>query len=308
MSQDVLRDFVKVLSLKPLGHDVFVGESIDFGWGQVFGGQVLGQALLAAAHTLTASSSSSSSSSSSRTVTHGCVRYPHSLQAYFLRLGRIQPSIEYAVERVRDGRSFSTRRVVARQAGEVIFECACSFQADEPARFDHQDPMPSIAGPDGLTDERRLWQKNIAELPEPMHVLALSERPVELRPVDPVDVLRPATKDVDHAIWMRTTGALPDDPALHRAILAYCSDFSFVATALRPYGVMWTDPNIQVASLDHCMWFHRPFRMDDWLLHVMHSPSAAGSRGFVRGSIFTRDGTLVASTTQEGLLRQRAAP
>ncbi|MBK8010160.1 MAG: acyl-CoA thioesterase II [Deltaproteobacteria bacterium] len=299
MSQDVLRDFVRVLSLEPQGNDVFLGESIDFGWGQVFGGQVLGQALFAAAETLPVASSSERRERS---------RLPHSLQAYFLRLGRMKPSIEYVVERVRDGRSFSTRRVIARQAGEVIFQCACSFQADEPAPFEHQDPMPSIAGPDGLIDERRLWLKNIAELPEPMHVLAVSERPVELRPVDPVDVLRPETKGVDHAIWMRTTGVLPEDPALHRAILAYCSDFSFVATALRPYGVMWTDPDLQVASLDHCMWFHRPFRMDDWLLHVMHSASAYGTRGFVRGSVFSRDGTLVASTTQEGLMRRRARP
>ena len=183
---------------------------------------------------------------------------------------------------------------------------SASFQIDEPG-FEHADAMPESTGPDGLPSEHELWQKFAHRLPELTRSRALAERPIELRPIDPVDPFKPEKQGPDHAVWVRAAGPLADDPALHRYLLAYCSDFSFITTALRPHGVTWADPRMQVASVDHVMWFHRPFRMDDWLLHVIHSPSASGSRALVRGSIFSRDGRLVASTGQEGLVRQRAA-
>jgi acyl-CoA thioesterase-2 len=232
-------------------------------------------------------------------------RHVHSLQSYFLRPGDVHKPIVYDVDRIRDGSSFTTRRVVAVQSGKPIFNMAASFQTDEPG-FEHADVMPhGFAGPDGLQNEIELWQKHAHKIPEPIRSRALAERPIELRPVDPVDSFRPETKSVDHAVWMKAVSALPDDPALHRFLLAYCSDFSFITTAMRPHGVTWIDPRMQVASIDHVMWFHRPFRMDQWLLHVMHSPSASGSRGLVRGSVFDQQGALVASTAQEGLMRKR---
>ncbi len=287
----VLQELVQLLALEKIEENLFRGPSQDLGWGQVFGGQVLGQALSAAAQTVPRNDD-------------GGVRHVHSLQAYFLRPGDAKLPIVYDVDRIRDGSSFTTRRVVAIQQGRPIFQCAASFQSDEPG-FEHADAMPPTDGPEGLASERDQWLRYIDRMPEPVRAKVLAERPIELRAVDPVDVFHPERKGVDHAVWIRAAGPLPDDDALHRYLLAYCSDFGFVPTALRPHGATWIDPTLQVASIDHCMWFHRPFRIDDWLLHVMHSPSASGSRGLVRGSIFTRDGRLVASTAQEGLLRRR---
>jgi acyl-CoA thioesterase-2 len=287
----VLDQLVTLLSLEKIEENLFRGQSQDLGWGQVFGGQVLGQALSAAAQTVPKNDD-------------GSPRHVHSLQAYFLRPGDAKRPIVYDVDRIRDGASFTTRRVVAIQFGRPIFQCAASFQSVEDG-FEHADPMPPTNGPDGLTSERDEWLKHAEKLPEPVRTMATAERPIELRAVDPVDPFRPEKKGVDHAVWMRASGRLPDDDALHRYLLAYCSDFSFVPTAMRPHGATWVTPTMQVASIDHCMWFHRPFRLDDWLLHVMHSPSASGARGLVRGSIYTRDGVLVASTAQEGLIRRR---
>lgn len=287
----VLDELVTLLALEKIEENLFRGQSQDLGWGQVFGGQVLGQALSAAAQTVPLHDDGSS-------------RRVHSLQAYFLRPGDAKHPIVYDVDRIRDGASFTTRRVVAIQFGRPIFQCAASFQSVEEG-FDHADAMPQVNGPDGLSSERELWMKHAAKLPEPSRAMATAERPIEIRPVDPVDPFHPEQKGVDHAVWMRASGRLPDDEALHRYLLAYCSDFSFVPTAMRPHRATWVTPSMQVASIDHCMWFHRPFRMDDWMLHVMHSPSASGARGFVRGSVFTREGALVASTAQEGLIRRR---
>ena len=283
----VLAELVELLALERIEENLFRGQSQDLGWGQVFGGQVLGQALSAATQTVPAD------------------RRVHSLHAYFLRPGDAQRPIVYDVDRIRDGASFTTRRVVAVQNGRPIFNLSASFQLDEPGA-DHADPAPSIAGPDGLESEHDAWKKHAAKIPAQARARALAERPIELRPVDPVDPFAPEPKGPDHAVWLRAAGELPDDEALHRYLLAYCSDFSFITTATRPHGFTWVDPRVQVASIDHVMWFHRPFRMDDWLLHVMHSPSASGARGLVRGSIFSRDGRLVASTAQEGLMRRRA--
>lgn len=285
----VLSELVELLALERIEENLFRGQSQDLGWGQVFGGQVLGQALSAAVQTVPSD------------------RHVHSLHAYFLQWGDARRPIVYQVDRLRDGKSFSTRRVVAVQGGRPIFNLAASFQSEEEG-FTHADEMPKVPGPDELPNEIELWQRHAARLPDKAKMRALAERPIEIRPVDPVDPFTPEKRGPDHAIWVRAAGRLPDDPALHRYLLAYCSDFSFMTTAMRPHGVTWIDPEMQVASLDHVMWFHQPFRMDDWLLHVIHSPSASGSRGLVRGSFFSRDGRLVASTGQEGLMRRRARP
>ncbi len=285
MSQ-VLDELVALLSLERIEENLFRGQSQDLGWGQVFGGQVLGQALSAA----------------TQTVPTG--RIVHSLHAYFLRPGAVDRPIVYDVDRSRDGQSFTTRRVVAIQNGKTIFHLSASFQLDEPG-FEHAATMPAVTPPEELPNESQLIQQHLKRIPEVMHARILADRPIELRPVDPVDLFRPEMKDPSHAIWVRSNGPLGDDGAIHRFLLAYCSDFSFITTSLRPHGVSWVDPTMQTASVDHVMWFHRPFRLDDWLLHVIDSPSASGSRGFVRGSFFDRQGRLVASTAQEGLIRRR---
>lgn len=286
---EVLTELVELLALEKIEENVFRGQSQDLGWRLVFGGQVLGQALSAAQQTVPAD------------------RHVHSMHAYFLRPGDAHKPILYSVDRIRDGTSFVTRSIVAVQGGRPIFNMSASFQADEDG-FEHADPMPEMAGPDGLESEVDSWRRHAGRIPEGVRARALANRPIELRATDPVDSFKPEKKGPDHAVWVRAAGPLPDDPALHRYLLAYCSDFSFMTTAMRPHGVTWVDPRLHVASIDHAMWFHRPFRMDDWLLHVIHSPTACGGRGLARGSFFTRDGRLVASTAQEGLFRRRAKP
>lgn len=282
----VLTELIELLSLERIETNLFRGQSQDLGWGQVFGGQVLGQALSAAAQTVPAE------------------RQVHSLHAYFLRPGDARKPIVYDVDRIRDGQSFTTRRVVAIQNGQPIFNMSASFQIEEEG-LEHADGMENVPGPDGLSSQREFWSRLAHKIPEPFRTRAVAEQPIEIRHVSPIDPFHPEKKEPHEAVWMRAAGPLPDDPALHRYLLAYASDHSFVTTALRPHGVTWFDFSMQVASIDHVMWFHRPFRMDDWLLHVIHSPSASGARGLVRGSVFSRDGRLVASTAQEGLLRRR---
>ncbi len=282
----VLDELVKLLALERLEQNLFRGQSQDLGWGLVFGGQVLGQALSAAVQTVPED------------------RAVHSLHGYFLRPGIASKSIIYDVDRIRDGKSFTTRRVVAIQDGKPIFNLSASFQLKEDS-FEHQFEMPDAESPDDLKNEVQRWAERIDNIPEKYRPIVLAERPIEIRAIDPVDPLTPEAKTAEHKLWVRADGKLPDNPALHCYLLAYCSDFSFMTTAMRPHKTTWLDRNMQVASIDHAMWFHRPFRMDDWLLHSIDSPSACGARGLVRGSIFTRDGTLVASTTQEGLIRKR---
>jgi acyl-CoA thioesterase II len=289
MASRVLEELIALLALEKIEENLFRGQSQDLGWGQVFGGQVLGQALSAAVQTVPTE------------------RNVHSLHSTFLRPGDVKRPIVYEVDRIRDGSSFTTRRVVAIQNGEAIFHMSASFQIEEPG-FEHADPMPQAAGPDGLKSDVELWREQAERLPPNMRSRALADRPIDVVPVDPVDPFDPEEKSPDHAVWLRAAGPLPDDPAVHRYLLAYCSDFSFVTTALRPHRANWADARMQVASIDHVMWFHRPFRMDDWLLHAMHSPSASGARGFVRGAIYAPDGQLVASTAQEGLMRRREKP
>lgn len=284
--KDVLAELIALLALERIEENLFRGQSQDLGWGTLFGGQVLGQALSAAA----------------QTVPEG--RVVHSLHGYFLRTGAVDRPVVYDVDRIRDGKSFTTRRVVAIQNGKPIFNLAASFHLDEPG-VDHHDPMPDVPPPEDLESEQDLARPFADRIPEKLRDRVFGERPIEARPVDPTNPFRPTPGPPMRRTWYRATGALPDDPALHRYLLAYASDFGFLTTALRPHGLSWLDRRMQVASLDHAMWFHRPLRLDDWLLHVMESPSASGARGLVRGQWFTRDGVLVASTVQEGLIRRR---
>lgn len=286
--QRVLKDLVDLLALERIDRDLFRGTSQDLGWGAIFGGQVLGQALSAAAQTVTPD------------------RPVHSLHGYFIRAGAMTRPIVYEVDRLRDGKSFSTRRVVAIQEGEAIFSLEASFQVEEPG-LEHQTAMPAVPAPDELRSEREIALQFAAMLPSHVRTMATAERPIEIRPVELRNPLAPRPHEPARRLWYRVIDRLPDDPALHRYLLAYASDFSFLGTALDPHGVSWLTPGMQVASLDHSMWFHRPFRVDEWLLYAVESPTASGSRGLVRGQFFDREGRLVASAMQEGLIRRRPA-
>lgn len=282
---DVTRKLVELLDIAPVGDDHFQGESEDLGFPNVFGGQVLGQALMAA----------------SRTVES---RLPHSMHAYFLRPGNHRLPIDYEVQRVRDGGSFTVRRVIARQEGKEILTGSVSFQIAEDG-YEHQMAMPPAPDVDGLKSEQEYSEMLRPYIPEGLQQFLTRQRPIEIRPVNPVNPLKPEPRPPQKQSWLRAQGELPDDPVLHRCLLAYASDFSFLGTSLHPHGITFMSPDMQVASLDHAIWFHRDFRMDDWLLYDKDSPSAFGGRGFNRGSFFTRDGVMVASTAQEALIRHR---
>ena len=281
--QPILADLLHLLELERIEDNIFRGESRDLGGERVFGGQVLGQALTAASYTVEG-------------------REVHSLHAYFLRPGDVNANIVYQVEGARDGRSFSNRRVVAIQHGRPIFNMTASFQVPEQG-LEHQAEMPEVPGPDGLADAREIPADILSKVPEKMRRFLTHDRPFELRPVEPIQVLSPKpTAPVRH-IWIRTVESLPADPHLHRNVLAYVSDYQLVATATLPHGIHFAAGNVQMASLDHAMWFHRPFRVDEWLLYSMASPNASGGRGLALGQFFSADGRLVASTAQEGVIR-----
>ncbi len=283
----ILEELVAQLSLEKIEENLFRGASQDLGWGTVFGGQVLGQALSSAVQTVPRE------------------RLAHSLHAYFLRPGDVAAPIIYEVDRIRDGGSFTTRRVRAIQHGQPIFHLSASFQAVEPG-FEHQDAMPDVPPPESLPTEQERLAKYAERIPEAMRSQVLATRPIDLRTIGESDYFDLSPREPHRAVWLRAIAALPRDPALHQYLLAYASDYSFVTTSLLPHGVSWLTPGMQVASLDHAMWFHAPFAIDDWLLHVVDSPAAHGGRGLVRGRVFSRDGRLVASTMQEGLIRKRA--
>jgi len=283
----VLEDLVALLSLEPIEENLFRGASQDLGFRQLFGGQVLGQSLAAASHTVEGE------------------RKVHSLHGYFLRPGDASLPIVYQVDRVRDGGSFSTRRVSAIQKGQTIFFCSASFQGEEEG-FAHQHvSMPDVPGPDGLENEVELAARIADRLPERLRDAALSPKPIEVRPVTLRDPFSPQPQAPIKQAWFRASGALPDDPALHRYLLAYASDFGLLTTSLLPHGATFWDRDMQIASIDHALWFHSELRVDDWLLYVMDSPWAGNARGFNRASIFDRSGRLVASVAQEGLVRRR---
>ncbi len=279
----LLEDLIEVIRLERLEMNLFRGESRDIGSPQVFGGQVLGQALMAAAATVEG-------------------RMVHSLHAYFLRRGDVDSPIVYEVDRARDGRHFSTRRVVAIQHGEQIFNMSASFQSDEQG-LDHQVPMPAVPPPEDLEGAEAYIRAALPRLPERLAKLLGQQRPFDFRPVDPPSFLDPAKRAPQKSLWLRAVDRLPDEQSLHRCLLAYVADFHLLDTALNPHGVSPLSPRVIMASIDHAMWFHRPFRIDEWLLCTIDSPSASGARGFTRGHVFDRDGALVASLAQEGLLR-----
>jgi acyl-CoA thioesterase-2 len=279
-----LVDLVELLALESLGDDRFLGQSKDLGWGTVFGGQVLGQALSAAEKTVPQD------------------RACHSLHAYFLRRGDVTAPILYAVDRIRDGGSFTTRRVVAHQHDQAIFSMSASFQGDEQG-LEYQEPAPSAPDPSSLLGQDELARMITDRLPPALRAAAIAEGPIDTRAVQPTDPIRPPKSDPEKQVWFRVRDPIDDDPHLHRHLLAYASDFHLLVTALLPHGIGWLDRDIRLASIDHAMWFHRPFRVDDWLLYDMEVISTSGSRGLVRGRIFDRSGALVASTIQEGLMR-----
>lgn len=279
----VLARVVELLELERLEDNLFRGRSHDIGSPQVFGGQILGQAL-SAAH---------------RTVDE---RAPHSLHAYFLRPGDFNRPVVYQVERTRDGRSYSNRRVVALQHGRPILNLAASFKRAEDGPS-HQVDMPDVDGPEGLSELVDINRSMLDRVPEKMRRFLAHEPPFEFRPVEPPKLIDPSERAPRKHLWMRAWSRLPDDPEIHRTLLTYVSDYELLGTATLPHRLPFGKKTVQMASLDHGMWFHRPFRVDDWLLYAFDSPTSGDGRGFNRGQIFTRDGTLVASTVQEGVIR-----
>ncbi|MEQ8486120.1 MAG: acyl-CoA thioesterase II [Pseudomonadales bacterium] len=285
MSSASVKDLISLLDLEEIEKNHYRATSPSEGWQRVYGGQVIGQALVAA----------------SRTVPED--RHAHSLHGYFLRPGDTTIPILYKVDRIRDGRSFTTRRVVAIQHGQAIFNMSISFQVHEDG-FDHQFEMPQAPAPEDLADERELRAQWAAKLPPAQAEGFTRDRPIDMRPVDPIDIFAPEQRPPRQMCWMKARDPLPDDPRLHQCVLAYLSDWSLLDTATLPHGVSFLQDDMQMASLDHAMWFHRPFRADEWLLYVQDSPSASGARGLNRGLIYRRDGVLVASAAQEGLMRR----
>lgn len=282
----VLDDLVALLSLESIEENLYRGRSQDLGFPQLFGGHVLGQALSAASQTVDAS------------------RQVHSLHGYFLRPGDVTIPVVYEVDRVRDGGSFTTRRVTAIQKGKPIFFCSASFQGLEPG-FEHQSEMPDVPNPDSLASELDYIQQFAQFIPEPTREKLLAPKPIEIRPVKVTHPFDPEPTAPSRHVWFRANGQLPDNPALHRYLLAYASDFNLLPTSLLPHGISYWNKEMQVASLDHAIWFHQPLRVDEWLLYSMDSPWAGGARGLCRGSIYNRAGQLVASVAQEGLIRKR---
>ena len=281
--QNVVNDLIDVLKLEQQDETHFIGRSKDLGFPKVFGGQVIGQGLSAATQTVEN-------------------RQPHSLHAYFLRPGDASHPIEYDVEVIRDGGSFSMRRVVASQFGKQILNMSISFHQEENG-FEHQDVMPNVPGPEHFQSELDLYRAHASEIPDKIRYLFIADRPIECRVVENQNPFRPRHGIAKRHMWIKSVAPLPDNQLIHQSMLAYTSDYGFLETALTPHGISIGNRYLNIASLDHAIWFHRPFKLDDWLLYVADSPSAGSARGFVRGQIFNRAGELVASTAQEGLIR-----
>ena len=279
----VLEDLIGLLRLERIEDNIFRGDSRDLGSPQVFGGQVLGQALSAAQNTVDG-------------------RVAHSLHAYFLRRGDVNSPIIYEVDRARDGGSFSNRRVVAIQHGRPILNLAASFQDPEEGLM-HQAQMPDVPGPDGLKDLTEVAKDMSQHIPSVMRRFLTDKRPFEFRHVEPVDFETPEKSPPRKHVWIRAVDALPDNPVLHQNLLTYVSDYELLGTAMLPHGLSFTRGSVIMASLDHALWFHGDVKMDQWLLYSMDSPNSSGARGLTRGQLFTEDGRLVASTSQEGLMR-----
>ena len=286
-STDALAKLLSIFDLEQLEHNLFRGRGPTQGWQRVFGGQVIGQALTAAVRTV-----------EDRNV--------HSLHSYFLLPGDPATPIIYDVDRIRDGRSFTTRRVIAIQHGRAIFSLSASFHNNEES-LDHQTAMPDVPHPDSLPSEEELKRKFVGDIPDHIKAYWQIERPIEMRPVDQSRLFGGSGSGEPHQyVWMRATGRLPDEPRMHQCVLAYASDFTLLDTALIAHDRAVYAADIQMASLDHAVWFHRPFRADEWLLYAQDSPSANGGRGFCLGHVYTADGTLVASVAQEGVTRLKS--
>jgi acyl-CoA thioesterase II len=286
MSYDVA-DLLDLLDLEPVEVNIYRGRNRDIGSGRVFGGQVMAQALVAAQRTIDEPD-----------------RIAHSVHGYFILPGDLDAPIVYFVDRLRDGRSFTTRRVTAIQHGQAIFNMSASFHRIE-AGLVHQSAMPDVPPPEGLVSELELIRAGADRIPAAVRPILTQDRPLDFRPVN-ADPFDDTPREPVRHLWLRAVGDMPDSLLAHQAVLAYASDYGLLATAVQPHGMTIRDPSLQAASLDHAIWFHRPLRMDDWLLYSMDSPAAAGARGFARGAVFTRDGLMVASVAQEGLLRVRA--
>lgn len=283
MTKAVVAELVELLQLERLEQDLFRGQSRDIGTRFVFGGQVLGQALAAAQRTVEG-------------------RYAHSLHAYFLRAGDVEAPIVYQVDRQRDGKSFSSRRVVAIQHGAPILNMAASFQIPEPG-VSHQLSAPDVPKPDDLGEADPIDPEALAKIPAKLQRWITNRGPFEFKHVYPRDELKRPKRPPFQHVWFRLCDRIADDDNLHRSLLAYASDFHLLGTTTFPHGISYLQGNVQMASLDHALWFHRPFRVDEWLLYSCDSPSAEGARGLARGSVYDLNGRLVASSAQEGLIR-----
>jgi acyl-CoA thioesterase-2 len=284
---NAVAELLTILDLERIEENIFRGRSPQVGSRHVFGGLVVAQALVAAARTVEG-------------------RTPHSLHGYFLLLGDPAVPIVYEVDRIRDGKSFTTRRCNAIQHGRAIFSLSASFQIEE-AGFEHAFSMPKVPFPESLPTETEMLRRPDAAMPEAMRRWFAQDLPIEVRPVDLPRYVRHQTGALEQQVWLRATGPLPGDPAIHRAVLAYLSDMTLLGAVLAAHGHSVFDTGLQVASLDHALWFHRPFRADDWLLYAQDSPNSCGARGLARGLLFSHDGRLVASVVQEGLIRPTPA-
>ncbi|CFQ32002.1 MULTISPECIES: acyl-CoA thioesterase II [Yersinia] len=283
MSQPLAK-LLDLLHLEKIEEGIFRGQSEDLGLRQVFGGQVVGQAIYAAKQTVPMD------------------RIVHSFHSYFLRPGDSSKPIIYDVETLRDGTSFSARRISAIQNGKPIFYMTASFQSQEEG-FEHQNSMPEVPSPDGLMSESDIARQFAHLIPEKVREKFIGNQPIEMRPVKFHNPLQGSVEEPNRYVWFRANGEMPDDLRVHQYLLGYASDFNFLPTALQPHGIGFLEPGVQIATIDHSMWFHRPFRLDDWLLYAVESTSASGARGFVRGQIYNQQGVLVASTVQEGVIR-----
>ncbi|MFT4777056.1 MAG: acyl-CoA thioesterase-2 [Oleispira sp.] len=284
-----VQDLVDLLRLESIGVNRFRGRCQDLGFRNLFGGQVLGQSLSAGSQTLPIGEWA-----------------PHSLHAYFLRPGNVVDSVEFEVDCVRDGRSFATRQITASQNGKAILTMMCSFQHPEEG-FEHQDTMPDVRGPEGLLSQLELSRMFKDRLPEEVRDIYTSDKPIEIRAIDPINVFAPKKQAPIKNVWMKADAALTDDPMVHASVLTYATDFNLIGTSMMPHGVSFAQKGMQVASLDHAIWFHRPVKMDEWLLYSMDSPSASSNRGYCRGQVYNQQGQLVASVAQEGLIRKTSA-
>ncbi|MEO5510262.1 MAG: acyl-CoA thioesterase II [Longimicrobiales bacterium] len=280
-----VQDLLELLDLESIEENIYRGLNRDIGTGRVFGGQVMAQALVAA----------------QRTVPEE--RVAHSMHGYFILPGDMNAPIVYFVDRLRDGKSFTTRRVTAIQHGRAIFNMSASFQIVEDDGPEHQTEMPAAPPPESLVPDLELVRSRADSIPDHLRPILTQDRPIDFRPVDPIDPFDPVARPPRRMLWARVIGDMPRESLANQAVLAYASDYGLLATSLLPHALSIHTPGMQVATLDHAIWFHRPVHYDQWHLYVMDSPSASGARGFTRGSIFNEKGQLIASTAQEGLTR-----